>query len=50
MMNIVTGKGIFYIDVTLYSGTDNSCVELEVIIYSFIYSFYWVYMHWSDLH
>lgn len=37
MMNIVAGKGIFYIDVTLYSGTDNSFVWSWKLL--FIHSF-----------
>lgn len=49
MMNIVTGRRIFYIDVTLHSNTDKSCMELRAIIYSFIYVFYWICIHCSDI-
>lgn len=35
-------------DTVQHSETHNSCVELGGIIYSFIYLFYWMYMHCSD--
>lgn len=48
MMNIVTGKRIFYIDVTLHSNADNSFVWCWDLF--FIHSFMsFTFMHCSDI-